>query len=103
VALPGDRSAKKPMSNNTILKALERMGYKGRMTGRGFRGPASTILHEQGRPPETPVRKRWHIIDLKNLGGHGNSAHWTPCGSQGQTEERKRSRKGKLGHYRLFL
>ncbi|MGH9590749.1 MAG: tyrosine-type recombinase/integrase [Terracidiphilus sp.] len=45
---PGDRSAKKPMSNNTILKALERMGYKGQMTGHGFRGLASTILHEQG-------------------------------------------------------
>jgi integrase len=49
---PGDRSAKKPMSNNTILKALERMGYKGRMTGHGFRGLASTILHEQGYPHE---------------------------------------------------
>jgi integrase len=45
---PGDRSASKPMSNNTILKALERMGYKGRMTGHGFRGLASTILHEKG-------------------------------------------------------
>ena len=45
---PGDRNLKKPMSNNTILKALERMGYKGRMTGHGFRGLASTILHEQG-------------------------------------------------------
>jgi integrase len=45
---PCDRNASKPMSNNTILKALERMGYKGRMTGHGFRGLASTILHEQG-------------------------------------------------------
>jgi integrase len=36
------------MSNNTILAALKRMGYKGRMTGHGFRGLASTILHEQG-------------------------------------------------------
>jgi integrase len=45
---PGDRNAEKPMSNNTILKGLERMGYKGRMTGHGFRGLASTILHEQG-------------------------------------------------------
>lgn len=45
---PGDRNAKKPMSNNTILKGLERMGYKGRMTGHGFRGLASTVLHEQG-------------------------------------------------------
>jgi integrase len=45
---PGERDHGKPMSNNTILKALERMGYKGRMTGHGFRGLASTILHEQG-------------------------------------------------------
>ena len=36
------------MSNNTILKALERMGYKGMMTGHGFRGLASTALHEHG-------------------------------------------------------
>jgi integrase len=45
---PGDRDPKRPISNNTILKALERMGYKHRMTGHGFRGIASTILHEQG-------------------------------------------------------
>jgi integrase len=38
------------MSNNTILAALERMGFKGKMTGHGFRGLASTILHEQGYP-----------------------------------------------------
>jgi len=40
------------MSNNAILKALDRMGYKGKMTGHGFRGLASTILHEQGYPAE---------------------------------------------------
>ena len=45
---PGAHGSKKSMSNNTILKALERMGYKGKMTGHGFRGLASTILHEQG-------------------------------------------------------
>jgi integrase len=44
----GDRDPKRPMSNNTILKGLERMGYKGKMTGHGFRGLASTILHERG-------------------------------------------------------
>jgi integrase len=37
----------KPMSEVTILAALWRMGYKGRMTGHGFRGLASTILHER--------------------------------------------------------
>ena len=36
------------MSNNTILKALDRMGYKGIMTGHGWRGIASTVLNEQG-------------------------------------------------------
>jgi integrase len=45
---PGDRNPDKPMSNNTLLLALKRMGYQGRMTGHGFRGLASTILHEQG-------------------------------------------------------
>lgn len=49
---PGDRNPKKCMSNNTILKGLERIGYKGQMTGHGFRGLASTILHEQGYPHE---------------------------------------------------
>ncbi|MGG4606301.1 tyrosine-type recombinase/integrase [Paenalcaligenes sp. Me131] len=49
---PGERNPKTPMSNNTILKALERMGYKGRMTGHGFRGIASTVLHEEGWPHE---------------------------------------------------
>jgi integrase len=45
---PGERDHGKPMSNNTILFALYRMGYRGRMTGHGFRGVASTVLHEQG-------------------------------------------------------
>jgi integrase len=45
---PGERDHDKPMSNNTILSALKRMGYAGRMTGHGFRGIASTILHEHG-------------------------------------------------------
>ena len=49
---PGDVNPRKPMSNNTLLFALYRMGYRGRMTGHGFRGVASTILHEQGWPHE---------------------------------------------------
>jgi integrase len=48
MVFPGERDHEKPMSNNTILGALARMGYKGRMTGHGFRGIASTLLHEMG-------------------------------------------------------
>lgn len=50
LVFPGDLNPAKPMSNNTILFALYRLGYRGRMSGHGFRGVASTILHEQGWP-----------------------------------------------------
>jgi integrase len=48
LVFPGDVDKSMPMSKNTILKALERMGYKGIMTGHGWRGIASTELHESG-------------------------------------------------------
>lgn len=54
---PGERDHERPMSNNTILAALKRMGYAGRMTGHGFRGVASTVLHEQGHAH--------HVIELQ--------------------------------------
>ena len=39
---------KKPYSQNFLINALYNMGYKYQMTGHGFRGLASTTLHEQG-------------------------------------------------------
>jgi integrase len=45
---PSDWDGNKCMSEGTILGALKRMGYAGVMTGHGFRGIASTILHDQG-------------------------------------------------------
>ena len=58
---PGERDHTKPMSNNTILKALERMGYKGRMTGHGFRGVASTALNEIGYRPDVIEAQLAHV------------------------------------------
>lgn len=46
LVFPGERDSEKPMSNMTILEALKRIGYRGEITGHGFRGIASTILHE---------------------------------------------------------
>ena len=40
-------NAAKPISNNTILFALYRLGYRGRQTGHGFRSVATTILNEE--------------------------------------------------------
>lgn len=48
LVFPGANNKNKPMSNNTILYALYRLGYQNRMTGHGFRGLASTILNENG-------------------------------------------------------
>jgi len=44
---PGERSCPY-MNKNSMLGALKRMGYKGEMTGHGFRGLASTVLNEMG-------------------------------------------------------
>ena len=45
---PGRAGHKTTMSRAAILMALKSMGYRNTMTSHGFRGVASTILHEQG-------------------------------------------------------
>ena len=58
---PSLRSGQRPMSDNTILAALRRMGYaKEEMTGHGFRGMASTILHEKGWSTDVIERQLAH-------------------------------------------
>jgi len=58
---PNQRDPKKPMSNNTLLVTLERMGYKGRMTGHGFRALAmSTIKERLGYRHEVVDRQLAH-------------------------------------------
>jgi len=52
-----DRNRDKPISNNTMLFALYRLGYKGKMTGHGFRAVASTILNETGFKPDVIERQ----------------------------------------------
>ena len=43
---PNLRDPKRPMSNDTLLKAIERLGYQGDMTGHGFRALAMSTLKE---------------------------------------------------------
>jgi integrase len=45
---PSRSKATQPISENTLLYALYRMGYHNRATGHGFRSTASTILNELG-------------------------------------------------------
>ncbi len=57
--LPG-RNRDKPVSNNTLLFALYRLGYKGKMTGHGFRAVASTALNEAGWRSDVIERQLAH-------------------------------------------
>lgn len=50
---PSLLTLERPISNNTVNTALRRLGYtKEQMTGHGFRSMASTLLNEQGFPPD---------------------------------------------------
>ena len=53
---PNERRNAEVMTATTINRALERMKFNGKGTigfsGHGFRGTASTLLHELGYPPE---------------------------------------------------
>ncbi len=56
---------KNHMSNNTILMALKRMGYGGKMTGHGFRALAMSNIKEQ-------LGYRHEVIDRQLAHAHKN-------------------------------
>lgn len=47
-----------PLSENTLLFALYRLGYKGRMTVHGFRALASTVLNESSGFPHDVIERQ---------------------------------------------
>jgi len=73
---PG-RNRDKPISNNTMLFALYRMGYKGKMTGHGFRAVASTILNETGFNSDVIERQLAHC-ERNEVRGAYNRAEYLP-------------------------
>ena len=60
LVFPSQTNYHKPMSENTVLFALYRMGYHSRATGHGFRACASTILNEQGWRSDVIERQLAH-------------------------------------------
>jgi integrase len=58
---PSVRESERPMSENTVLAALRRLGYaSGDMTGHGFRSMASTLLNKQGWHRDAVERQLAH-------------------------------------------
>ncbi|MGI8894937.1 MAG: tyrosine-type recombinase/integrase [Casimicrobiaceae bacterium] len=74
--LPG-RNPDKPISNNTLLFALYRLGYKGTMTGHGFRAVASSLLNESGYRPDVIERQLAHKEPNKARSAY-NRAEYLP-------------------------
>jgi integrase len=58
---PSQRNQRKPISENTLLYALYRLGYHKRATVHGFRALASTILNETGFRPDVIERQLTHV------------------------------------------
>jgi integrase len=58
---PSQRDQQKPISENTLLYALYRLGYHKRATVHGFRALASTILNETGFRPDVIERQLAHV------------------------------------------
>lgn len=48
ILFPGRNDARKSISEASINKVIAKIGYKGKLTGHGFRHMMSTILHEKG-------------------------------------------------------
>jgi integrase len=55
----------RPMSENSVLTLIARMGYRGRMTGHGWRSVASTWANENGYSPDAIERQLAHVPDNK--------------------------------------
>lgn len=66
---PG-RNQDKPISNNTILFALYRLGYKRRMTGHGFRAIATTLLNEASVPSDVIENASSRTSSATTCAGH---------------------------------
>ena len=62
--LPSERNPMCGLSANTLLYALYRLGYRGKMTGHGFRAVASTVLNESGL---------WHRDAIERQLAHGET------------------------------
>jgi integrase len=57
---PNVNNRRKPMSENTMIYGLYRLGYHGRATVHGFRSSASTLLNKMGFNPDWIERQLSH-------------------------------------------
>lgn len=75
LAFPGRNDRTRPMSENTVNKALATIGYEGRQTGHGFRHLLSTSLNTRGYNRDWIERQLAHG-DQDSIRDTYNHAHY---------------------------
>jgi integrase len=68
-----------PLSENTLLFALYRLGYRGRMTVHGFRALASTVLNEQSSFPHDVIERQLAHKETDQVRAAYNRAEYLPA------------------------
>jgi integrase len=71
------QDARRPLSANTLGKALEKLGFKGELVPHGFRHMADTLLHEQGWSDAAIERQLSHV-DPNEVRRTYNQAKYLP-------------------------
>lgn len=75
---PNARRDEGVMNANTINQVLYRMGYAGRLSGHGFRGTASTALHERGFSPHVIEAQLAHQVDRnRTAAAYNHAVYWS--------------------------
>lgn len=72
---PSEHRIDRPMSENAVLYLLHRIGYKGRLTGHGFRSVASTWANERGYNPDVIERQLAHSPENKVRSAYNRAAY----------------------------
>ena len=76
LVFPSQNNPNKPMSENTLLFAIYRMGYHSRATTHGFRSVASTILNESEKwHPDAIERQLAHVESNKVRAAYDRAEH----------------------------
>ena len=73
---PNERKRTKPMSENTLLHCIYRMGYKGRASAHGFRASASSVLNEQNFNRDAIERQLSHMERNQVRGAYTHHAEY---------------------------
>lgn len=72
---PAETRLDRPMSENTILYLMYRIGYKGRMTGHGWRAVGSTWANERGYSVDAIERQLAHAPEDKTRAAYNRAMY----------------------------